>query len=176
MHQLHNLNLGNPNSNQASTSSSRLPSPPATQMQQQQQQQQPPQQQQQQQPQHQQQQQQQPQQQQQHPHQHPQQQEQEPIRARSPPIAGQPAPFPPAADQRMVELAALRARIAQLEAAQPAEPCDVNVQPSLPVLFTDPETVDRARSAAVAAKGDDKKAPLPDIVPGFKANSLDVRE
>jgi hypothetical protein len=82
------------------------------------------------------------------------------------------------ADQRAVELAALCTRIAQLEAAHPADPCPEAAvcPPVLPILFADLEAVDKVKAAAIAAKGDNKKTPLPEIVPGFKANSLDVRE
>ena len=48
--------------------------------------------------------------------------------------------------------------------------------PVAPVLFTDQGAIDRARAAAVVANEGNKKPSLPDIVPGFKANSLDVRE
>jgi hypothetical protein len=72
------------------------------------------------------------------------------------------------------ELIALRARIAQLKAVAPhmgAAP-----PPIPPVLFATPEVIDRVREAAAASRDNDKKIPLPDIVPSFKANSLDVRE
>ena len=36
--------------------------------------------------------------------------------------------------------------------------------------------IDRARDAALAAKDGDKKLTLPRIIPGFKANSLDIRK
>ena len=38
------------------------------------------------------------------------------------------------------------------------------------------DTIDRARAAAITSKDGDKKPSLPDVIPGFKANSLDVRE
>jgi len=44
------------------------------------------------------------------------------------------------------------------------------------VLFADPEAMNKARAATIAARDSDKKLSLPDIIPGFKANSLDVRE
>jgi hypothetical protein len=92
-----------------------------------------------------------------------------------PPPAGQAAPHP---DPRLVEaqaaeLVALRARLAQLEAGRGAAPPP---PPIPPVLFAEPDTIDRARAAAIATKDGDKKPSLPDVIPGFKANSLDVRE
>jgi hypothetical protein len=45
-----------------------------------------------------------------------------------------------------------------------------------PVLFADQGTIDRARAAAAASKDNDKKPSLPEIIPGFKANPLDIRE
>jgi hypothetical protein len=81
-------------------------------------------------------------------------------------------------EQQAAELAALRAQLAQLGAVRGGDPPRNAPAPApgLPVLFANPEAVDRARAAAVAARDGDKKPALPDIVPGFKANSLDVRE
>ena len=45
-----------------------------------------------------------------------------------------------------------------------------------PVLFANPEVIDRARDAAIAAKDGNKKLSLPEMIPGFKANSLDIRK
>jgi len=48
--------------------------------------------------------------------------------------------------------------------------------PSRAVLFVDQITIDKAQEAAITAKDGDKKPSLPDIIPGFKANSLDICE
>jgi hypothetical protein len=93
-----------------------------------------------------------------------------------------PAPAGPAALQPVIqvaqqcaaELAALRARLAQLEANGNKVPPHAGAAP--PVLFVDQSTIDKAREAAIAARDGDKKPSLPDIIPGFKANSLDVCE
>jgi hypothetical protein len=42
------------------------------------------------------------------------------------------------------------------------------------VLFSDQETIDRVKAAVAPLKDDGKKLVLPDVVPGFKASSLDV--
>ena len=78
------------------------------------------------------------------------------------------------AQQRATEAAALRAQLAQLEADRIDDPPQAGAPP--PVLFVNQSAIDRARDAAIAARDGDKKPSLPDIVPGFKANSLDVRE
>jgi hypothetical protein len=81
-------------------------------------------------------------------------------------------------ERQAAELTALRAQLAQLRAGRGEDPPRAVVAPPYipPVLFIGQEAVDRARDAAIAAKDGDKKLSLPDIVPGFKANSLDVRE
>jgi hypothetical protein len=92
------------------------------------------------------------------------------------------APAEPAAPQHVIqvaqqhaaELTALRARLAQLEADGNEVPPHAGAAP--PVLFVDQSAIDKAREAAIAARDGDKKPSLPDIIPGFKANSLDVRE
>jgi hypothetical protein len=100
-----------------------------------------------------------------------------------PPPPGNPAPPPPDAQliaQQAAELTALRARLEQLEAANGnAPPCprvDAAPPPAPPVLFAAPDVINRAKEVALAIRDGDKKLPLPDIVPGFKANSLNVRE
>ena len=94
------------------------------------------------------------------------------------PAAHAPPPLPGAdfIEQQAAELAALRTQLAQLVAVQGGNPPRVAPHPVPPVLFADPEAVDRARAAAATAREADKKPPLPDIVPGFKANALDIRE
>ena len=192
MHQHLGLNLDNPGS---SASTSGLQTPPVTQQQQHQHLQHQPQQQ----PQPQQQQQHQQQQQQPQPQQQPQQQRQQPqpqqLQQQLPgnpaaqiPAEGRPAqlpapdlqapPLPEARiiEQQAAELATLRAQLAQLAAARDGEPPREVPAPAPPVLFADPDAINRARAAAITAKDGDKKQSLPDIVPGFKANSLDVRE
>ncbi|KIM82072.1 hypothetical protein PILCRDRAFT_8310 [Piloderma croceum F 1598] len=77
-------------------------------------------------------------------------------------------------EQQAAELTILRAHLAQQEGkrdkiSQPGVPA-----PAQPVLFADPQVVERAKAAAVAARDGDKKPSLPDIVPGFKANPLDI--
>ena len=96
----------------------------------------------------------------------------------SPPASGA-APIPDAqiVAQQAAELAALQTRLSQLEAARPVAPQAMAAPPpSLvpPILFTNPEVIDRARDAAVATKDSDKKLLLPEIIPGFKVNSLDI--
>jgi hypothetical protein len=46
----------------------------------------------------------------------------------------------------------------------------------LPVLFSDQETINHIKAATVPSKDDGKKLTLPDVVPGFKASSLDISE
>lgn len=79
-------------------------------------------------------------------------------------------------EQQAAELTVLRARLAQQEGERNGDPQLGVPAPAQPVLFADPHVVDRARATAIAARDGDKKPSLPDIVPGFKANSLDVRE
>ena len=98
-----------------------------------------------------------------------------------PPPAGRAAPIPDAQiiAQQAADLAALRTKLSQLEAARPmASQARAAPPPPLapPVLFANPEVIDRARDAALAAKDGDKKLTLPRIIPGFKANSLDIRK
>jgi hypothetical protein len=61
-----------------------------------------------------------------------------------------------------------------LGAAPPAPA--VAPPPVPPVLFVDQATIDRARAAATALNDGNKKTTLPEVVPGFKANSLDIRK
>jgi len=68
---------------------------------------------------------------------------------------------------------ALRAWLAQLEAAEVPHLL-LRLFPLF--CFVEPDMIDRARAAAIATKDGDKKPSLPDVIPGFKANSLDVRE
>jgi hypothetical protein len=44
----------------------------------------------------------------------------------------------------------------------------------LQALFTDQDTIDRVKAASTLSKDDGKKLVLPDVVPGFKASSLEV--
>ena len=81
--------------------------------------------------------------------------------------------------QQAAELATLWTRLSQLKATRPVPPQAITAPPpSLvpPVLFANPEVIDRARDAALAAKDSNKKLSLPEIMPGFKANSLDIRK
>jgi hypothetical protein len=49
--------------------------------------------------------------------------------------------------------------------------------PHQPVqLFADPKEIDRAREAAAEAGAAEKKVVLPEVIPGFKANSLELGE
>jgi hypothetical protein len=91
-------------------------------------------------------------------------------------VPGTPLPEARIIEQQAAELAILRARLAQQEGERNNNPQLGVPAPAQPVLFADPQVVDRARAAAIAARDGDKKPSLPDIVPGFKANSLDVRE
>jgi hypothetical protein len=89
-------------------------------------------------------------------------------------------------DPLLVELIALRARLVQLKAAQPSlgnqsainqpKPPPIDCLAPPPVLHVDPEAVKQVRQAISTTKEADKKQPLPDIVPGFKASPLDARE
>ena len=81
-------------------------------------------------------------------------------------------------DQCATELAALRAHIAQLERDADGAPPRPATPPCYvpPVLFTDQDTIDRARAAAVASRDSDRKLSLPEIIPGFKASPLDIHE
>jgi len=45
---------------------------------------------------------------------------------------------------------------------------------SLQVLFADQDTINCAKAASAPSKEDGKKPILPDVVPGFKASSLEV--
>ena len=94
------------------------------------------------------------------------------------PAARAPPPLPGAdfVKQQAAELTALHTQLVQLVAVQGGNPPHVTPHPVPPVLFADPEAVDRARAAAATAREANKKPPLPDIVPGFKANALDIRE
>ena len=89
-----------------------------------------------------------------------------------------PADPPRVIDQHTTELAALRARIAQLERDADRAPPRPATPPRYvpPVLFADQDTIDRARAAAVASRDSDRKLSLPEIIPGFKASPLDIRE
>jgi hypothetical protein len=70
--------------------------------------------------------------------------------------------------------------VAQLEAGEIRIPPHVGTAPRptpvLPVLYVDQIAIDGAKDAAIATRDGDKKPSLPDIVPGFKANSLDVHK
>ena len=100
--------------------------------------------------------------------------------AQPPAPANQALPVPDAQiiTQQAAELVTLHARLAQLEAGAGGIPQRNMAAPPpvAPVLFADQGVIDRARAAVVVANKSDKKPSLPDIVPGFKANSLDVRE
>jgi hypothetical protein len=78
----------------------------------------------------------------------------------------------------MAELTALRARIAQIEAGIQQQPTQAtrNLQVQPPVLHANPEAVELARRAVAASKDAEKKLSLPDIVPGFKASSLNIHK
>jgi hypothetical protein len=67
------------------------------------------------------------------------------------------------------ELAALCACIAVLEAVPPAAPV-------LLPMFADREHVDRTRAAITDVKDGDKKPTLPNVIPSFKANALNIRK
>ena len=78
-----------------------------------------------------------------------------------------------------------QARIAQLEAASNSHPLDrepssnLSVSPVLQALFSDEATIDKARASAAALNAvtrEERKQPLQDIIPGFKASALDIRK
>ena len=101
-----------------------------------------------------------------------------PAQPPAPAIRALPVPDAQIITQQAAELVTLCARLAQLEAGAGGIP-QRNVAappPIAPVLFANQGAIDRARAAAVVANESDKKPSLPDIVLGFKANSLDVRE
>ena len=75
-------------------------------------------------------------------------------------------------DEQAALIAALQARIAELEARQQAQ-APQSQQPTQQVLYSDSATVELARAAA-AKEGGKKK--LGEIVPGFKANPLELRK
>ena len=52
-----------------------------------------------------------------------------------------------------------------------APPANYNL---LQALFTDQDTIDHMKAASAPSKDDGKKLVLPDVVPGFKASSLEV--
>ena len=81
-------------------------------------------------------------------------------------------------EQQTTELSALRTWIQQLEAGKhEAMPQAIAAPaPIPPVLFAAQDAIDRVRVAATIARDGDKKPSLPEIIPGFKANSLDVRK
>jgi hypothetical protein len=81
-------------------------------------------------------------------------------------------------ERQAAELVVLRAQLAQLGAGEDGNPPRAVAPPPHvpPVLFVDQEAVDKVKDAAIASREGDKKLSLPDIIPGFKANSLDVRE
>jgi hypothetical protein len=95
--------------------------------------------------------------------------------AQPPAPAGHAAPPPVAQtfEEQAAELAVLQARLAQLEANRRATPVP---PPVPPVLFVNQDVIDGARAAAVTTKDSDKKPSLPNVIPGYKANSLDVRK
>jgi hypothetical protein len=101
-----------------------------------------------------------------------------PAQPPTPAIRVPPVPDIHVITQQAAELATPRAHLAQLEADAAGVPQHNAAAPSPipPVLFADQGTINRARMAAVAANEGDKKLSLPDIIPGFKANSLDVHE
>jgi hypothetical protein len=68
------------------------------------------------------------------------------------------------------EIQALKARLESYE--KDGTPLANMHQPR--VLFSDQETIDRVKAAVAPLKDDGKKLVLPDVVPGFKASSLDV--
>lgn len=48
--------------------------------------------------------------------------------------------------------------------------------PTSGVLYSDSEEIERVWSALLQSKEDSKKLVLPDIIPGFKADALNIRE
>lgn len=98
------------------------------------------------------------------------------IPAQPPAFQGQPLMLQPTVPPVMLdnpvmdreqELALLRARIRQLEEAN---------APVAGALFAPPEAIEHAKVMALQAWEDGKKAPLPEIIPGFKADVLDICE
>lgn len=88
------------------------------------------------------------------------------------PAAAQQQPLPPAD-----EIAALRARIAELEHGeahgnQPPARAPMNQQ----ALVADPEAVDRIRANLAGAKDDSKCPTLPALHPGHKVSALSLHE
>lgn len=73
----------------------------------------------------------------------------------------------------------LRSWILQLEqeqAGRKSYSLSPNPPAPTPTLFASPEEVERARAAVTAAKRDEAKVTLPEVVPGYKANPLDAGE
>jgi hypothetical protein len=68
------------------------------------------------------------------------------------------------------EIQALKTRLERYE--KDGTPLANTQQPQ--VLFSDQDTIDRVKAATAPSKDDGKKLVLPDVVPGFKASSLDV--
>ncbi|KAF8892487.1 hypothetical protein BD779DRAFT_1189805 [Infundibulicybe gibba] len=79
------------------------------------------------------------------------------------------APFP------LDELATLRAKVAQFERLEAARELDP-VAAQQEVMFVSQEAMEAARSLAARETSPNKKAAVPDFIPGFKASTLDVGE
>ncbi|KAF8577821.1 hypothetical protein K439DRAFT_1621790 [Ramaria rubella] len=76
-------------------------------------------------------------------------------------------------------IASIEAQIVSLLAAKSRLLASRSAPPALPTLFVMEEIVDAANTAAIAAMSttkDNKKPILPDVVPGFKSNALDLHE
>jgi hypothetical protein len=91
---------------------------------------------------------------------------------------------PPAAEA-LAELNALRAQVAELHQRLHTHPnTTMPARTGSPLahrpLVADQETIERAKAAALSAsavvKDDEKKAALPAVVRGFKANALNIGE
>ena len=89
--------------------------------------------------------------------------------------------------QQVAELTALHTWISQLKAAWqlPPQPIAAPIAPPVatpvaalipPVLFVQPEAVNKVKEAALAARESNKKITLLKIVPGFKASPLNICE
>ncbi|KAG1726068.1 uncharacterized protein EDB91DRAFT_1086889 [Suillus paluster] len=99
--------------------------------------------------------------------------------ATAPPAPSPQSPPTAAPAQQTADIAALLTWIAQLEqeqAARNTQPIEPPPKAANPTLFTSPEEVEKARAAIIAAKKDEPKVSLPDVVPGFKVNPLDTGE
>jgi len=100
-----------------------------------------------------------------------------PIPATAPNAAPQPAPAQAAPSSAADEIAALRARIAELETglAHGNQPPARAPSPQHP-LIADPAAIDRVRASIASNKEESKRPNLPVLQPGRKVSALSLRE